>query len=367
MLTLIRTAYFQDFVESLVNGVLIFNSSGQIYVANDAAASILGCGCDKIMAMNWSQVFEGLDDKAGIDVFLAKAQAQDRDIRPIQTRYFRKDGRTLHLNISASLLIEYQKVFGIMVMITDVTHIIELHEREKEILQERNRLAKERFESLQNLAAAIAHQIRNPIVSIAGFANLLLKKANENKDLKEYLEVIVSSGKRLEEIVKAVSDYNALCSKDANPQPVTDVLDECVERFARSGGPAGPDLRVDAEPAMLELDKTAFCVALLEILVNAREAANGKTAEISITGRLQDGLYRLDIHDHGPGMAEDVLPYVKDPFFTTKAVGVGMGLTRAEKVIGEHHGRLSLENAPEGGTVAVITLPLATPASEGPQ
>ncbi|NER06896.1 MAG: PAS domain S-box protein, partial [Okeania sp. SIO3C4] len=157
MLTLIRTAYFQDFVESLVNGVLIFNTNGQVYVANDAAADILGCSCDSLLAMDWQQVFQSMDDTAAIEDMLSKARAKEQQTPSFHTRLRQDGGQIRHLNISASLLIEYDKVFGILVLMTDVTHIVELHEREKEILEERNRLAKERFASLQNLAAAVAH------------------------------------------------------------------------------------------------------------------------------------------------------------------------------------------------------------------
>ena len=367
MLTLIRTAYFQDFVESLVNGVLIFNTNGQVYVANDAAASILDCSCDSLLAMDWQQVFQDMDDTDAIADMLSKARAKEQQTPSFHTRLNLRDGRVRHLNISASLLIEYDKVFGILVLMTDVTHIIEMHEREKEILEERNRLAKERFAGLQNLAAAVAHQIRNPVMTIGGFAHLLQKKAKENPEVSEYLDAILSSGRRLEDIVQAMSDYNALKTLKSE-QPLAPVLAACAAALQNDLGPEGTTytLELNADDATLRLDKELFCIALREIACNAVEAKADGPVRILIRGVSQDSSYRLEIRDDGPGLTEDVLPYAKDPFFTTKAVGVGMGLTRADRIIVDHHGRLTMRNAKSGGAVAVINLPLSQLAPPAP-
>ena len=175
MLTLIRTAYFQDFVESLGSGVVILNSDGQVYVANDNAARIMGRDKKELLGRDWPQVFAGLDRPEAIAKFLEQARAHRRDIVPEQARMTRSDGTLRYLDISASPLIDFHKVFGILVQLTDVTHLVELHEREKAILEERGRLERERSEGLQHLSEAVAHQIRNPTMAIGGFANLLLR------------------------------------------------------------------------------------------------------------------------------------------------------------------------------------------------
>lgn len=365
MLTLIRTAYFQDFVESLVNGVLIFNTSGQVYVANDAAANIIGYSCESLLNMTLQQVFKNLDDTAAMEDMLTKARAKEQRTPSFQTRLKQETGEVRHLNISASLLIEYEKVFGILVLMTDVTHIVQLHEREKEILEERNRLAKERFASLQNLAAAVAHQIRNPVMTIGGFAHLLQKKAREDAGLSEYLDAILASGRRLEDIVQAMSDYNAL-QVNARQHEVKAVLADCTQRLEQSGPGRDLALEVRADDATLHLDKELLCSAVQEIVTNALEAQTARPVHIRIRGIRGETRYSLEILDNGPGLPDQVLPYAKDPFFTTKAVGVGMGLTRAEKIIGDHHGRLTLQNADGGGALAIITLPLQELAPPAP-
>lgn len=357
MLTLINTAYFQTFVESLGDGVVVINADGEIYLANIAAAELLGRPREELLGMKGTLAFQGLENVELYSNFLKHA-LQRLPLAPlVQMRYQRPDGQVLYLKISASNLVDHDKLFGILISINDVTPLVTLHEREKAILHERGVLQRERFEALLNLSRAVAHQIRNPTMTIGGFANLLLRRSSCDKN---YLEAIVSAGQRLEGIVDAVAAYTALPQAELQATDLQQMLRQCRESLD-----SALSQRVvwdeQLQPVELELDPALFCQALRELVVNSLEAGEtGKVSSVvlSIRGQVAGNKYVLEVLDNGPGFSAEALPYATDPFFTTKAVGVGMGLSKVDKIIGEHRGRLHLANRPEGGADVSIELPL---------
>ena len=124
--------------------------------------------------------------------------------------YVRADGEVLQLSITSSFICADRKMVGIVVLLNDVTEIHALHLQEKTILEEKHRLQKERTESLNKLAMAVAHQLRNPTTAIGGFAAIMLKKAEPDTTASRYLHNIVSSTRRLEDVVRSVHDYASL-------------------------------------------------------------------------------------------------------------------------------------------------------------
>jgi anti-anti-sigma factor len=241
----------------------------------------------------------------------------------------------------------------------DVTEIHTCYLHEKEILEDKNRLQKERTESLNKLAISVAHQLRNPTTAIGGFAGLLLKKADPDTFPAKYLESIVTSAGRLEDLVRSVRDYTSLPPVTLRRVPVS-VFHEPIERRVRQKAAelsrevdvifGGESFEVSIDPGLVE-------EALNEILDNAVESmtAGHGTVEVSITP--EENSFLITIQDNGSGIPEENLPYVFDPFFTTKAVGIGMGLCLARQIITEHNGCIWIERSELSGTKVMIRIP----------
>ncbi|MBF0482849.1 MAG: PAS domain-containing protein [Desulfovibrionaceae bacterium] len=359
MLPLISSAYFHDFLESLGNGVLLCNVKGEVYAANRAASEILGLpGPAACIGRVPGELFENLSNLPDFLQFFDSMAAAGLPGRSFRATLSRDGQEALHLALSISRLIDSGKLFGLMIAITDISDVVSLHEREKRMLRKYAELSLEKHDSLRHFADAVAHQLRNPLMAIGGFAGIMLRKrSGDDPDLPRLTAIVESAG-RLEEIVDAVAGYNALSLGGLAQTPVASALAQAVFSLSqkRPDLTQAADIREDVAAADLPLDQSLFATALEEILQNALEA--NPTGAIHVTGRPLEDRYLLSVADDGPGVDQAIMPFVFDFFFTTKARGVGMGLPRAQKIAREHEGALTLASTPNHGTTATFTLPL---------
>jgi len=235
-----------------------------------------------------------------------------------------------------------------------------MREREKEILEEKHLLQSQRAESLRNLALAVAHQIRNPLVSIGGFAMRMLRRTNGRNPDAKYLESILKGTDRLEDLVKAVREYADLSPVGLRKVSVTQILERARSRLERAAGQMSrkvtwktrlPQVEALADPDLLQQ-------AMEEILLNAVESLQGDGGEIRLeVSSLADGI-RIRISDSGRGIPEQDKPFIFDPFFSSKASGIGIGLCKAQRIVKEHRGEILVHSVPQQGTDVEIRLPV---------
>ena len=378
MLPFIKSTYFENLLDSFSNGVILLNTAGRVYAANSAAASILGIPREAILAMEGDELLEGAAFPDGLQRFLERAEAAEDGSysASIPLTMARPDGSLVHLTLNRSLLFDYNKVFGIIVELSDVSGIVLAHEREKRALDDRRRIAKLRAAGLQQLSMAVAHQIRNPLVSIGGMARMLLRRSAPASHDRELLTAILESADRLEAIVRAVGAFAEIRRGETVAVAVAEMVDAArTETAARL-----PHLydavrwEVGFTQEELRADPDLVRLALREVFLNALEAiATGHEGRIAInadggsetgtigTVRLEfdaaDGTLMLRVEDDGPGVPEVIRPYLFDPFFTTKAVGVGMGLCMAQRAVREHGGHIEISPRPGGGARVDLHFP----------
>jgi signal transduction histidine kinase len=359
MLPLISSAYFHDFLESLGNGVLLCNVKGEVYAANRAAAAILDLpGPSACIGRVPGELFQNLSNLAAFLEFFDAMAAADLSGRTLRATLPKDGAAELHLALSVSRLIDSGKLFGLMISITDISDVVRLHEREKRMLRQYAELSREKHDSLRHFADAVAHQLRNPLMAIGGFAGIMLRRREAGDPDLPRLTAIVESAGRLEEIVDAVAGYNALALGTLAPTPVASILAQAVFSLSHKQPELTRDAAIqdDLGDTHLPLDEGLFAAALEAVLQNALEARPG--GEIRVAGRIAKDHYLLSVSDNGPGIDNAILPFVFDFFFTTKARGVGMGLPRAQKIAREHDGSLTLASPQGQGTTATFTLPL---------
>ncbi len=340
-------------------GLLVIDSQGEIVTINRAACEILGYTRDTFRGKGWGEIFFEADknvefNQVIIEVILEKQVNLHRDVS-----YIRPTGETLRLSINTSFLQENDEIVGLVVLLDDVTELHELHEREKAILEEKNRAQRERTESLKKLALAVAHQIRNPVTSIGGFATRLLNKSDKKGGNAVYLRNILSGTKRLEAIVQGVVDYTEIFPASPVKVPISGVLGKAQARLTEKAIELSKQVNwnVKIEPIEVLIDPELFAQALDEILLNCIEAFTGDHGTVDIIAfRNANGTY-IEISGTGTGISEQDMPYIFDPFFTTKAVGVGMGLCKAQRIITEHKGELTVSSSPGKGTKVTVRLP----------
>jgi len=353
----------ENIFENLAVGLLVIDPRGEIILANSAASAILGRPGQVLAGKGWADLFLCEENDSFTQVIVDVIWEERLNLRRT-VPYVRADGGVLQLSIATSYIRRDEKLAGIVVLLHDVTELHALHLQEKKILEDRNRLQMERTESLNKLAMAVAHQLRNPTTAIGGFAALMLKKAEPGSLQAEYLQQILNSTRRLENLVRSVHDYASLPPVSLRRVPV-DVLRESMRRRVMEKSAECSrevELTIHADSLEVEMDPDLLAEALGEVLDNAVESVNPGGGRIEIDLVRQGEMLVVAIRDNGGGIAERDLPYVFDPFFTTKAVGVGMGLCRARRIIAEHGGSLEVESTLGTGTRVVVRIPGRTAA-----
>jgi len=356
----LKAVIVHNILEGMSIGLIVVDSRGQVVATNAAAATSLGYTREELTSKGWAELFLEMEENEAfnqvlVDVVMNKSMNLHQKVP-----YVKPNGEKLQLSITSSFIRDAQETVGIVMLIDDITELEQLHEKEKKALEERNRLQQERVESLNLFAMSVAHQIRNPLVSMGGFANRMLKNTDPQQQHAAYLESILSGLKRLQAIVKAVEDYSSIAHLERTPVLLDEIIDQV--RSDVDTRASGLNKRIDWSIRLsvknVVLDGRRFAQALTELLLNALESFGGEGGRIEIGSEEKDRLLHLEIKDSGSGIKEEDKPFIFDPFFTTKAVGVGMGLCKAQRIVAEHQGRIHIESEAGIGTRVSIILPM---------
>ena len=201
----------------------------------------------------------------------------------------------------------------------------------------------------------MAHEIRNPLVSIGGFSRRLEKKLDGK--LLEYASVITREVDRLEEILKEILSFvrEVRISKEhiEGVKIIEDILSLFSQEIKKRGIVTETDFK---DPLSLEVDPNRIKEAIINIISNAIQIMDGG-------GKLTVNTYRendygvIEVTDTGPGIDEKNLPYIFDPFFTTRIEGTGLGLAIAHRIVEEHQGKIDVFSTKGQGTTFRIYLP----------
>jgi PAS domain S-box-containing protein len=268
------------------------------------------------------------------------------------------------LAIHAGLAIERASLIG------ELEHQVEALGKASRELQDNQQklLQSERLTVIGQMAARVAHEIRNPLVAIGGFARSLLREAEQEEPRREALEIIVSEVRRLETIVREVLDFAKPSPPTLRPIDLRKVAAELLELMRMEIEDAGVETAVEA-PGDLPLalaDRDRIFQALVNVVRNALHAMpEGGRLLLHLTAP-QDRV-ELAVEDTGVGMPPEVVARLAEPFFTTKSAGSGLGLTIASQIVRDHGGEIAVDSTVGVGTTLRIRLARAPSTPEGEQ
>jgi signal transduction histidine kinase len=217
----------------------------------------------------------------------------------------------------------------------------------------------ERIAAMGNLVNGIAHEIRNPITVIGGFARRIKNKAAEHPELMTYSEVILGETERLERLVKQVRELADVQTADLQAGTILPVLIETEKIFKSSAEEKGIEVISDIQDdlPLVKLDEYQMVTALSNIFENALESmSSGGTLSLKV--EQIKGMVVLTISDTGSGITGKELDSLYDPFVTSKTSGAGLGLTMVHQIISNHNGEISISSTPLKGTTVRIMLPI---------
>ncbi len=232
---------------------------------------------------------------------------------------------------------------------------------EQELKRTQERLMRsQRLSAMGNLVQGVAHEIRNPLMTIGGFARRIKAKETGDKSLSRYADIILEESARLESLVREVREFSDVQTANLSPSRIEAVIEEIlprIEAWARETG-IEVNLGMDEDIPPLAMDSSQIAKALLNIARNGIEAmSSGGNLEIQVLKTRRN--LSICVSDTGKGIADDKLESVYDPFVTSKTRGAGLGLTMAHLIVTNHRGDIRIQTAEGKGTTVTVRIPFS--------
>ncbi len=348
--------FSEHIVASLPSGLIAFDARGLSMVINTPGRTLLGVD-GGVLGESYETL---LANHAELAALVGDCLKQGTLYRRSEVEVRSPVGRLRRLGatIAPLELPPDRGPRGALCLLTDITEVTELREQ----LALKNNL-----ESLGEMSAGLAHEFKNAIATLQGYAQLL-----QNLELNEKAQV--AAGSLLNEVRNLAAMVTAFLNF-ARPQPLhleqvnlQELVNECKSELQPLCNELKVDLLVESEGELIvHADERMLRSALLNLARNACEAIPPEKAERSVVVRTsKDGQFAsIEVRDTGTGIPAAQLQKIFIPFFTTKPKGHGVGLALTHRVITEHGGTLTAANAPEGGAVFTIKIPVGNTHPSG--
>lgn len=346
------TTYLQNVLGSISSGVICVDLEGYITHFNPAAERIFSLSSEAVQGRPYRDVLPVEAPSAFLALRGPKAVQEGEKI------YSDPAGRTLSLSVATSLLIsERGDVEGAVEIVNDLSRVRSL---ESEVLRVKTLAA------LGEMAATVAHEIRNPLGGIAGFAGLLSRDFAADDPRRAITEKIIRGCDNLNRIVTNLLQYARPLKLERRfcdlSQELADEVSLVEQDLLRHQRKITIRRQFEAEPLNAFADPVQIRLALHNLLLNAADANGAGEIEAGMDVRELDEGGRevsLWVADRGPGIPEAHRERVFTPFFTTKDKGTGLGLATVRKVMDAHRGRIEYTNPPTGGARFELRFPVS--------
>ena len=329
-------------------GLLLLNASGLITSANPAAEAALG-----VKSVVYRRYNEVLGAGSRITELVAGCLHHGRTFRREEVEYMTPSHELRELGVTISpIQNNANEITGAICLLSDLTELAAL---QKQIHM------KENLAALGEMSAGIAHEFKNALATISGYAQMIRSEAEPGTELREHGELILQQTRSLTHVVTEFLKF-------ARPLDLADEqvsLLPLIDRVRAEVAEGVPGVAITTEGQFGEVsgDDALLRQAILNLARNAAEAAadNPAGGRVTIRGEMdQSGPLpgqRISVADNGPGIPEDALGKIFMPFYTTKANGTGLGLAIVQKIVVQHGGTVEGRNQPVGGAEFIVWLP----------
>lgn len=340
-------------LKSMTAGLLIVDGRDVVIRANDAACRILEFETKDLLGSTVT------DDPRLREIALMVEQTRSSGI-PVEKGEVNAhiDGRDVPLSVSASVLEDFSgKSRGVVVMFSDQTRVKRLAEQVRR---------SQRLASLGEMAAGIAHEVRNPLNSVHGFAQLLQEGADKRNDAeeREYAGIILEEVLRINQIVQDLLDFARQQDLTMSALNIAELMDDLVTLLEIEARQSGVEMRSAEGPRPVVIgNRNKLKQMFMNILRNAVQACDaGGHVEVTVSvgedpGRVYPEAI-VSVKDTGCGIDPAKIDHIFNPFFTTKDVGTGLGLSICQKIVEQHAGRIEVDSVPGEGSTFRIHLPM---------
>ncbi|HKB25689.1 MAG TPA: GAF domain-containing protein [Methylomirabilota bacterium] len=343
-------------LETLPLGVFVLDAGLRVVRANREGAQALGAAPD--VRAPFAPLL-GPGHAPAVEAFLRRAFETRRGAVMEQETTRAGDTRTFRLT-TAPFESADEEVHHAVVLVEDVTRAKRL---------ERQMLLTERLTTAGRLAAGVAHELNNPLATIAGCAESLqsrlaeggLARTAELADFPHYLRLIEEEAFRCKEITGSLLQFVRDPGSRRAPTDLNALVQKTLELLSHQPRFAEARVLTELDPALplVAVNEGQLRQVFTGLAANALEAMEGRGA-LTLRSRVHRGEVEVEFDDEGPGIPDEILPRIFDPFFTTKppGQGTGLGLAIAQGIVADHGGRLEVTSRPGKGSVFRVVLPL---------
>lgn len=330
-------------------GLLVIGANGMISATNPAAEQALG-----IKTLTFRRYSEALGETSALTSLIRQCLAEGKIFRREQAAHVAPDGSHRELGVTISPIRRGQeKATGAICLLSDLTELASLQKQ----MQLRENLA-----ALGELSAGIAHEFKNALATISGYAQMIQSDPNA-ADTPENAAKILDQTRSITHVVTEFLRY-------ARPLEISEdtvALHPLLDRIVTEIRELQPKVQIDIQGDFREIagDEGLLRQVFLNLARNAAEAAESYSPQPAVVlrgeimGSSSDPSQRIRVFDNGAGIAPDVLPKLFHPFFTTKVNGTGLGLAVVQKILLQHGGQVEARNRSDGGAEFIVTLPVA--------
>jgi len=337
--------FHEDVIENIPSGLLSSDMGGNVRLFNRAAELITGISREIALTMNTRDIFPFIE--------LPLNREPRRFNGTVALGHKKK-----HIGISVSVhQNDLGNPIGFICTFQDLTDIVRL---ENEIKQ------REKFAAIGELAANIAHEIRNPLASLRGSIEMIKEDRIREKDKEKLMDIAVDEITRLNTIITEFLSYSNAKSPDFQYRDLSQILNTTISLLRSSTG-LSHDISLVSDVGKelhAEIDEDKMRQVFWNLLTNALEAVNGN-GTITLEAKSRDGYIVATISDTGEGIDDEDHERIFYPFFTTKKAGTGLGLAIVYRILEEHHGSIGLKSSRGQGTTFTIRIPVRQDAQKG--
>jgi signal transduction histidine kinase len=335
-------------------GLLLLNSAGLITSANPAAEAALA-----VKSLAYRRYSEVLGGGSRLTELVAGCLEHGRTFRREEVEYLTPTHELRQLGVTISpIQNSTNEITGAICLLSDLTELAAL---QKQIHM------KENLAALGELSAGIAHEFKNALATISGYAQMIRSEAKPGTDLHEHGDLILRQTRSLTHVVTEFLKFARPLELANEEVPLSPMIAQIVAEIGEQAGDV--PFSILGEFAEVSGDDALLRQAILNLARNAAEAAADNPAggrvmirgEVDKFGPLQG--QRISISDNGPGIPAEALTKIFMPFYTTKSNGTGLGLAVVQKIVVQHGGSIEARNQAQGGAEFIVWLPFVREAT----
>lgn len=331
--------YREQILNSLSVGIITLNDQKRDVTLNNTAKHLLNLDEEQVKNFLFTKA-EG-DNQEFWEIVAAKESHKHTKVT-FQANYERR----ILLVSQVGLVDQKQDTIGRVINFIDITETEELEKRMHQ---------SEKLALVGEMAADAAHEIRNPLAVVHGFLSLMNQSLSESNKDQFHLPLIMKEIERINVIIEEM----LLTSKPGAPITREVYIEEIIKEFLPLIVESSEDIHfsIQLNQTPVNVDVKQIKQVFHNMIRNSIEAMGGK-GKISITSQVEDNFYKIYMRDNGPGIPEQVLETMFEPFSTSKENGTGLGLVIVKRIIENHQGTIKLLNSTEEGTTFQISIPI---------